>query len=82
VKVTVRLVLTIVVCIVVSLALYTKGDVKTVVKFLGFEFSLETKDKAIGPKASESYSQSAASNTSPALRPLESGDGNKRPSEK
>jgi hypothetical protein len=45
-KIPMRLVLTILLPLVISVALLTKGDVKTTLKFVGLEFSLETKDKA------------------------------------
>ena len=57
-KIPVRLVLTILVSLIVCVALLTKGDVKTTLKVLGLEFSLETKDKAaVTSKAMENPPQ-------------------------
>ncbi|HME73247.1 MAG TPA: hypothetical protein VKM54_25765 [Myxococcota bacterium] len=57
-KIPVRLVLTFFLFLIISVALLTKGDVKTRFKFVGFEFALETKDKApITSKAIEAPPQ-------------------------
>jgi hypothetical protein len=52
-KISVLVVLTIFLSIVTVVALVTKGDVKTRLKVVGIEFSLETKDKAAQGKASD-----------------------------
>jgi hypothetical protein len=49
-KIRVGLVATVLLNIVLIYALYRKGDVKAEFKFLGVEFSLETKDKIAEPK--------------------------------
>lgn len=48
-KIRACLVATVLVHIVLFYALYCKGDVKAAFKFLGVEFSLETKDKIAEP---------------------------------
>lgn len=49
-KIRAGLVATVLLSIVLCYALHCKGDVKAVLKFFGFEFSLETKDKIAEPK--------------------------------
>jgi hypothetical protein len=48
-KIRVCLLATVLIHIVLFYALYCKGDVKAAFKFMGVEFSLETKDKAAQP---------------------------------